>query len=449
MGKLAAGVAVRDITPKGEMLAKLNAEGPYYYEDAYRPLCLKVLVLTDGTERFINVATDMSYFVENEDTRQAFKELGIAPKDIFFSGTRTHNSISGWKDIPFSEMPPARAEFGRYYLDTMVELIREATANAKPARIGATVVDSYINTFREQYTSVGNFEAMNHNGPRAPWLRVVRVEDLEHNTMAVLANYCMQNCSLYWNTFNGEFSRMTPDVAGEIINYVECAGKHEYPLFWSVGGGADQQAITYSLMDRIEVNDDGEFYYVHDHMPIDANLKLMRLYGCEQGQDILKAMENIDQYSDEFDYYSDEAYAKVPRRKSLGHPPMVFDPKKDDICPTLVEDDPVPFRFKMAVIDGIAFCGVNARTFSEVYKTVADMMPFDVTVFFDDCMSCDSGIAPPKYEEQGMNCHSSLQSDTYTMRMGYSAMLSGFNELLTKYALKTVPVYKNAPYPET
>lgn len=445
MGKLSAGVAVRDITPKGEMLQRLNEEGPYYYEGAYRPLFLRVLILTDGEKRFVYASTDLSYFMLNTDFEKALREVNVDPKDFFMSGTRSHNTISKWENIPFDEMLPAKASYGRYVVQTVIELIGEAMANLKPARIGGIVEESNINNYREQYTPLGNFEGMNHNGPRAPWLRVVRVEDLDHNTMAVLANYCMQNCSLYWNTFAGEFSMMTGDVASEIVNYVECAGKHTYPLFWSVGGGADQQAVTYSLMDRVEVDDEGNFSHVHEHLPLDATLQLMRLYACEQGQDILRAMRRIDHYSDEFNYFSEEVVTDVPRRQPVGHP-TVFQPGVDHVRPEL-DPNPVRFRYKLAAVNDIAFCAVNARTFSETYKAVADMMPFGVTVFFDDCFDTVSGVTPPKYEETNLNCHSSLQSSTYTMRMAYNALMAGFQELLTKYMLANAPVYRNAPYP--
>ena len=255
MGKLLAGVSRKDITPDDEMLAVLRKDGKYVYEGIHNRIYVKVLILTDGEKRFVYICNDFSYFTLNDDVRKALSELNIDLKDCFFSGTRCHNCVSGWQDMPFDEMPEGHKLYGKMYLKQLVAAINEAMDKLVPARIGATVVDSWINTFREQYTEIGNFESMNHNGPRAPWLRVVRVEDTEGRTLCVLANYCMQNCSLYWNTHYGEFHLLSSDVAGQIIDYVECAGKHEFPLFWSNGGGQDQQAVTYSLMDKMEVND--------------------------------------------------------------------------------------------------------------------------------------------------------------------------------------------------
>ncbi len=446
MGKLLAGVASRDITPDAEMLELIKNTTNYKYDGIYNRMSVKVLVLTDGQRRFVYVCNDLSYMTLNDDLREALADLGVELKDCFFSGTRCHNGVSGWQDKRFDEMDEGHKAYGKMYLKALVESIREAAATVRPARIGGIVVDSWINTFREQYTEIGNFESMAHNGPRAPWLRVVRVEDTEGRTMCVLANYCMQNCSLYWNSHYGQFPYFASDVAGQIIDYVEKAGKHQFPLMWSCGAGQDQQAITYSLMDKMEVNDAGEFYYVHDYMPIDANLKLMRFYACEQGQDILRAMGKIEHYSDEFVYWSDEEKIDVPSRKPFGHPPMVFDPKTTNVKPTQGEK-PIPFRFKLAVIDGIAFCAVNGRCFSEIYKKVADLMPFETTVFFDDCFGSVGGIAPPKYEENPLNCHASLQTDTYTMRMSYGACFTGFNNLLNRYMLDTNERYGGAPYP--
>ena len=98
----------------------------------------------------------------------------------------------------------------------------------------------------------------------------------------------------------------------------------------------------------------------------------------------------------------------------------------------------------LAVVNDIAFTGVNCPSYSGAYKALKEMMPFPVTVFCDDNfggigMTC---VAPPEVEEKDRYVHATLQSKAYTARIGFNAFMSGFGSLLEQYMLDTVYTYQ-------
>lgn len=450
MGKLLAAAAVRNITPTQEILELVNQEGRYHYEGIERELFLRTLVLTDGEKRFVYFGTDLSGFTFNSEAVERFRsELGLEPQDYIFGTNRSHNTISGWgQDLHDIVNRPGSCKFGQMVIESMISSVREAMEKLKPARIGAREGYSGISCSRELCTPAGNFEGMNHGAPAAPWLRVVRVEDMEGETIALLVNYCMQNCMVSGNTDVGKYNYVTSDLAGEIIAFLERAGKHKYPVIWSNGGGADRQPLIYSRMDHCQVDDEGNYYHAQEVLPIDAVLMIMRHLAAEQGLDVMRTVEQIDNYSDEFRYFSGVEECEVPGKTALSRRMDFYRPGLDDV--SIVPDAPIKFRYAMNVINDIAFCAVNVPSYSGVYRALREMMPFPVVVFSDDSFG-GSGMAcipVPECEEEDRYVHATLQSRSYTARMGFNACMNGFGKLLERYMLQNIYTYRNAPYPE-
>jgi len=82
LGKLFAGVATRNISPSPEILKLLKEDGKYAYESIFKHLYMRVLVLTDGKEKFVYFGSDLSYFnISDEVCAILKKELGLEKKD--------------------------------------------------------------------------------------------------------------------------------------------------------------------------------------------------------------------------------------------------------------------------------------------------------------------------------------------------------------------------------
>ena len=449
MGKLLAGTAVRDITPSQEVLDLIRTEGRYHYDGIAHRLFLKTLVLTDGEKKFVYFATDLSRFSINEVIEKRFEdELGLKEGDYIFSTIRSHNTISGFGEVFQDPDKPGSSLYADQFYEAVISSCKEAMSRLVPARIGAAEGRSYITCHREQFTPAGNFESTGFDGEQAPWLRVARVEDLDGKTLALLVNYSMQNCMVCWYSMEGkDYDLISNDTAGEIVDYLERVGKHTYPVFWGNGGGADRQPYMY-LLDYCDVDDNGEYVYRHEIMPIEASLKIMKLLAAQQARDVMDTAAKIKNYSDTFDFYKEVVVRQVPGRVKPSTKIHIYH-DGDDVTP--VPSRPVTLRLQFAVINGIAFCASNGPTYSGVYKAVRDMMPFDVTFFFDDCLGGpEATVVPtPEMEENNRYVHATLQSANFTARMGYNALMGGFAEMLAKYTLCTNPVYGGAAYPET
>ena len=435
MGKLLAGVVQRNITPNPEIIKLINQEGRYNYKGIHDELFLTVIVLTDGEKKFAYFGSDISTFPVNETLVAALKErFGLEPKDCMFSGTRSHNTVSGGGNQPYEKLKPGTRAYVQFMHGTILAAVEEAIKNLVPARIGAAVGESRINAHRELRTPAGNFEGVNHTGPHAPWLRVVRLEDLSGKTLALMVNYSMHCCTLAFNQSAGEFDYVSADIAGAVERYLERAGKHQYPAAWSVGGGSDQIPLMFGSLDRCEVDDEGVFSSVRTGLPPEVTLGVINQLACEQGLNVLRTIQEIKNYSDAFDYFSTEAFADVPAKKALYPRLIMYKPGVDDVTPEPV-DEPVHYRFGLAVIDGIAFCAASAATYSGMYQRVKDMLPFDVTLLFDDSPYYTSSIPVPEAEEQDWYSHGALQSRNFTARQGANAMLCAFAKMAEEYVL--------------
>ena len=448
MGKLMAGTAVRNITPTPEVLELVKTEGRYTYEGVAHDLFLKTLVLTDGEEKFVYFATDLSRFSINPVIEKRFEEeLGLKEGDYIFSTIRTHNTLSGFGEVFDDPKKPGSDLYAKQFYEAVIDSCKEAMAKVVPARIGAAEGRSYISCHREQFTPAGNFESTGFDGEQAPWLRVARVEDLQGQTLALLVNYSMQNCMVCWySQEGGDYNLVTNDTAGEIVDYLEKVGKHQYPVFWGNGGGADRQPYMY-LLDYCDVNDNGEFSFRHEIMPIEGSLKIMKLLAAQQSRDVMNTVAKIKEYSDEFSLNKQVLYKEVPGRVKPSLKIHIYH-DGDDVTP--VASEPVKMRLQFAVVNNIAFCASNGPTYSGVYKAVKDMMPFDVTFFFDDCLGGPGAttVPTPDMEEENKYVHATLQSANYTARIGFNALMGGFAEMLARYVVESNPIYGGVAYPE-
>lgn len=209
-----------------------------------------------------------------------------------------------------------------------------------------------------------------------------------------------------------------------------------------MGGGADRIPLIFSGLERVDVNDDGEFYFERKVLPIEAARILMEQFACEQGMDIIRTLESIDNWSEDFDYFHGKTSREVASKVGF-HEQIVAQRAKDDpdalryipgmdVTPKRGEK-PLQYTYRLSVLNGIAFAGVNGIPYSANYEKMADAMPADVTLLFDDCYGTVSSIPVPEEEEVPIYGHSALQSKNYSAREATDAFLNGFKELGDRY----------------
>lgn len=443
MKKLLAGAAIRNIDPTPELLAAVNADpnGRYQYQGIGDPMYCRVTILSDGQEHFCILGSDLSQCILTVEFLEELENRFAIPRDhVLGGGTRSHQTISYQMGDRYGDYPPGAAAYYRYFHGILLEAVAEALENLRPARIGAAVGESRINVSREFPSPIGTLESQNHNAPEAPWLRVVKVESLDGEILSVLVNYSMHCCLLCWNDINGEYPYTSGDVAGAVSQYVERYGKHQYPVTWIVGGGTDREPTIYSLLEHCAVDDEGNFYFKRNVLPVEGSRMLLEQYAAEQGLDVIRTMNSITQLHEEFDFFCGATLREVPAKQSLEgrFRGLVTDDHVARYIPGMdvtpePKDPPLRFEYRLMVLDGIAFAGVNGAPYAQLYWELARMMPTEVTFLFDDCFGSISSIPAADVEEKQIYGHSTFQSRQLSARQGAESFLDAFRELREKY----------------
>lgn len=443
MGKLLAGAAMRCINPPPEMIDRINADGRYGYTGIADDLFCRVTVLSNGREHFAIIASDLSRFpLPKEFLAEVEEHFGIDEAHLLVGGTRSHNTVSYKKSASYDDFTPGAREYYRYVHQCAMEALEEALSRLVPARIGAAVGESRINAGRGWVTPIGTLESPNHRDRSGTRLRVVKVEALSGEIISVIVNYSMHCILQCWNDTIGEWKQMSGDLGGAVSRFIERWGKHTFPCSWTVGGGADRIPLIFSGLERVDVDDSGRFYFERRVLPITAARILMEQFACEQGMDILHTMESIHTWSEDFAFYSEKTFRdvdsktgfheKIAAQRAPDDPDAIRYVPGMDVTPQK-GTEPLRYVYRVVILNGIAFAGVNGMPYSENYEKMADAMPTEVTLLFDDCYGTLSSIPVPEEEEKQIYGHSALQSHNYSAREATDAFLDGFRELGERY----------------
>lgn len=446
MGKLLAGAARRCITPSIEIFEKVKTEGKYTYQAITGDVYLRVAVLSDGTHRSAVIISDLSIFplaqvlVDNLEEKYRIDPLGCV-----IGGTRGHNAISVNAES-FDELGAGTAEYVRFVHQMAMDAVAEALDKLVPARIGAGYGESGINACREYVTPVGTIEACNRStGTKATLLPVVKIEDMQGNPIAVIVTYSMHACALSWNQFVGTYNNLCGDFATLVTRFVEKTGKNAYPVMWAAGACSEQAPAAEGLVERCEVDDDGNFHFVRDVLPAEATLMLIKQNASEQGLEIIRTMNAITEFSDEYRFFGKETYRTVKGRLPFSkfmykdinegkHMVNHVRGRQPDFVPEYRPAADIRLRFRLLVLNGIAFASSNAELFSTIGEQIRRLIPCSHTSIFDVSFGNGGGSIPDaENEEQGIWGLTAWGSRVARARDAHNAYLDAFTELAEAY----------------
>jgi hypothetical protein len=431
--KLIAGAARRCVTPSQELFDRVIAEKRYSYHAIKEDTFVRAIVLSNGTKKMAIISSELSVYPLPEELAKILeKEFGIDPLACVIAGTRGHNTFSIGQ-TSFSEIGEGSADFVKFVHERTVEAVREAIERSVPARIGGAIGESAINACRDYVTPAGTIEAPSRiSGAVAKHLPVVRIEDMEGNTIALFINYAMQSACLSWNQFVDTYNYYSGDFVGALTRYLEKLGHYKYPVMWVCGGGDDQHAAFSALIEYCDVDDNGKFVFVRETLPPEATLMIIRQMAAEQSLDVLRTVQSIKNYSDDFDFFCAETYREVPARVSyrqgLGDrytPEKVITPKP--------VDRPLKFRYRLAVLNGIAFLGVNADIYSSYFKRACDILGCRTFSLMDACFGNVSSLPDAAAEKNNIYGIGTWGSKCFSSELGENAFNNAVTELAEAY----------------
>lgn len=407
MGKLYVGASKVCISPTQDMLDKLAAAGATAFKGVHKDVFVRCIALTDGTQKFLIFSIEMGSFPAQRRFRETLcNEFGIHPNAVMLGNTHNHQMLQA--NDP-EENPPgvslkAKSEqeiqmnewLISFFHGKALDAAAEALHSAVPARMGYTSGTSYINASRDWQTPIGGMQNADYGGYSDRELPIVKFVSEDGKPIASLVNFGVHSNMLFGFRFDGQFPYISGDLGGEIMDFVENAHAQKEICLWVEAAAGDQNPLFTSFMPGVKPDQNGVFQRVQ--MKPDANtvIMLMEHLAQVQGLEILKAETSILTYSDDFDVKYGRSVRTIPgivnARTKLN---LMFSRGQEDSGRTKIEVmpeefrvmertsmGPIAFQFHLAVINGLALCGVNTEPYSYLGRIIKDVLPYQKTMVF-------------------------------------------------------------------
>ena len=223
-GRLRAGAAKADITPKESELAIAT--------DSIRDhLFTRAIVVDDGSTCAVLVGMDLggaqNQIVEDA-TARASRATGCPAQNFIISATHTHSSNTlglGGRGAPTAKT----------VADAIVEAVSTAKSRLAPARVGYGTAKVDLNVNRDLFNSKLEWrQEPNPEGPSDKTLAVVEFLGADNVPIGVYMNYAMHPINFY---LSGVISA---DFPGEASRYVEDLFDNRTVAIFSQGAPGDQ-----------------------------------------------------------------------------------------------------------------------------------------------------------------------------------------------------------------
>lgn len=439
MGKLLAGAAMRSITPSMEQLKKMSSGPRHGYDGIHENIYTRVIALSDGDKIIVLAGADMGQFpMAQLICNRLVKECGIDPMGFIVSGTHNHECIgakvSEGDDVWIFNSPisPALEEYSVWVQDQVVDAVKEAISKLEPARMGVNRGMSYINACRDLPTPIGGIQANNFHGPSDHELLVLRFDSLATGEpIGMFVNHATHSNYMVWNVMDGSYPKIGSDLGGGISRFVEKANKNKCPVIWAKGAAGDQNPITRSSWRIVDVNDEGEISMEQVTFKPETGLMQMKSLIATQGLEILQLNEEMTEFTEDFSFASAETYRSIPARKSYNE--LKIHPMCGERPEPVPSGKTIDFRFRLAVLNGVAFATANCEAYTRLGMMVKAMLPCKYTAFI--ALSYGMMGYIPDAETEKINGFGTMGTQAWSGAMTEEAFKDGFTELKAKVGL--------------
>lgn len=356
-----AGAAKVDITPKTSQW--LMGYGARQSTGVHDKIFHRIAVMHDGATEVVIVASDICVFspsVYDETAAMVKRELGIEPKQLWWTVTHTHSAPEVGPPGMYDVLLKGRSdhEWSREYLafvqTSLVQGIREARAKLTPARVATGIGHANANINRRARDLDGTISlGLNPDGPVDRQIGLVRLEKPDGGLIALIANYSMHGTAL-----GGQWMEISGDAPGIAAAYVEEKLGGEAPVLY-VNGAAGNIAPIYTTQGNARAAHLGEFRVLLGNKILAANSAL-----AAAGEASLKLLER---------------FVETPRKAGLGWPPELGAyAAKSAGGADLIR---IPVRL-LAIGDKAVLWGAPVELFCEISFRVRNESAFAHTFYF-------------------------------------------------------------------
>jgi len=213
-----AGVARKDITPKGPIWMSGYASRNHPSTGVVQPLWARALAI-QGTAggRVVIVTTDLVGLpseLADQVASRALRQFKLERSRLLLNSSHTHTGPVVWPGLAtMFDMPPEEERKLRDYaaqlVDDLVWVIGQAIADLSPAEISYGFGQAGFAINRREPTPRGVRIGVNPAGPTDHEVPVIAVKGADGRLRAVLFGYACHN-----TTLGGDFYQITGDYAG-------------------------------------------------------------------------------------------------------------------------------------------------------------------------------------------------------------------------------------------
>lgn len=200
-------------------------------------LYVRALVLADGVNQFLWVVADLTSLPNGfvlDLKKQLSLQYGLDELAIWIGISHTFQS----PHIKYG----SEDEKDKLFCDAVKYAIFSATDDAmqsqEQVRLGMGVGTCDVNCNRDVLTSRGWWKGSNPEGPSDKHVRIIRIENLDGNVVALWINYAVQSSVL-----QNSVSLVSGDLAGLVTRTVECQFHDDVVAIWGVGAAGDQDPL--------------------------------------------------------------------------------------------------------------------------------------------------------------------------------------------------------------
>lgn len=214
-----AGAARIDITPA-------VADLPKPFKTIHDPLYVRALVLESAGSRAVVVVGDPPTIASDvfaSLTRRIADQAGAPAENVMLAVTHTHNAVR-LDNNPVGISIPGSAKITAITTDAIIEAVKQATANLRPARAGYAT-----GLFRLAAPRLDG----DGNAPRQPPDReigVLKIEGMDGDPIALIVNNGPEPIMTI-----GLSAEVSADVAGVMERYVEQRYGEKAVVMYTVG----------------------------------------------------------------------------------------------------------------------------------------------------------------------------------------------------------------------
>jgi neutral ceramidase len=354
----AAAVKV-DITPEKPQM--LRGYSPRMSTKVLDPLFHRILVLDDGTSRFVLIASDLCSLSPaycERVTGELARTHGLPTENVWWSITHTHSSpYVGTPGVP-GVLMPNRFQFrvdpaySQQVEQALAEGVRTALAQLQPARVKVGRGYSEANINRRARDADGQVRlGMNPTAAVDRRIGLLRFDRPDGTPLAIAANYAMHATAL-----GGSSTLVSADAPGAVASHVE---EQTGAAMLYLNGAAGNLAPLYS--GRLE-----------------TEARLLNRFKVLLGDPILDASRLARPLPEGVRLRSSQIVVETPKRPGLGWSEELaaYRRVEDDGAETLL----VPVRF-LQVGDDLVLWSAPMELFCEISNAVRDRSPFADTFY--------------------------------------------------------------------